>query len=118
MNCARLNFSHGDHESHAAVAKLVREAAAEARRPMAILADMQGPKMRIGRFAKGPIELSPGDRFALTTGNVEGNQEIVSVTYAKVRSSPMTFGGRSIVISTVSSSIRRTGSFELIVAMG
>jgi pyruvate kinase len=84
MNCARLNFSHGDHESHAAVAKLVREAAGEARLPMAILADMQGPKMRIGRFAKGPIELSPGDRFALTTANMEGNQELVSVTYASL----------------------------------
>jgi pyruvate kinase len=86
MNCARLNFSHGDHESHAAVAKLVREAAAEARRPMAILADMQGPKMRVGRFATGPIELSPGDRFALTAAEVEGNQEIVSVTYASLAS--------------------------------
>jgi pyruvate kinase len=84
MNCARLNFSHGNHESHAAVAKLVREAAAEARLPMAILADMQGPKMRIGRFAEGPIELSPGDRFALTTADVEGSQEIVSVTYASL----------------------------------
>jgi pyruvate kinase len=84
MNCARLNFSHGNHESHAAVAKLVREAAAEARLPMAILADMQGPKMRIGRFAEGPIELSPGDRFALTTADVEGSQKIVSVTYASL----------------------------------
>ncbi len=82
MNCARLNFSHGDHESHAAVAKLVRHAATEAQRPMAILADMQGPKMRIGRFPAGPIQLSPGDRFALTTSVVEGSQEIVSVTYA------------------------------------
>lgn len=84
MNCARLNFSHGDHESHAAVAKLVREAAAEAHSPMAILADMQGPKMRVGRFAKGPIELSPGDQFALTTADVEGNQDIVSVSYASL----------------------------------
>ena len=84
MNCARLNFSHGNHESHAAVAKLVREAAAEARLPMAILADMQGPKMRVGRFAEGPIELSRGDRFALTTADVEGSQEIVSVTYASL----------------------------------
>lgn len=81
MNCARLNFSHGDHESHARVAKLVREAAREARRPMAILADMQGPKMRIGKFAEGSIELQPGDRFALTTEDVEGNQEIVSVIH-------------------------------------
>jgi len=84
MNCARLNFSHGDRASHAAVAKRVREAAAEARRPMAILADLQGPKMRVGRFAKGPIELSAGDRFALTTAKVDGSQEIVSVTYASL----------------------------------
>jgi pyruvate kinase len=84
MNCARLNFSHGNHASHAAVAKLVREAAAEARLPMAILADLQGPKMRVGRFPGGPIELSPGDRFALTTADVEGNREIVSVTYASL----------------------------------
>jgi pyruvate kinase len=81
MNCARLNFSHGDHTSHAAMAVLVRETAREARRPMAILADLQGPKIRIGTFAAGPIELAPGDRFALTTAEVEGNQEIVSVTH-------------------------------------
>jgi pyruvate kinase len=81
MNCARLNFSHGTHESHAKITKLVREAAREARRPMAILADMQGPKMRIGKFVGGAIELSPGDRFALTTDDVEGNQRIVSVTH-------------------------------------
>ncbi len=81
MNCARLNFSHGDHESHARVAKLVRETAREARRPMAILADMQGPKMRIGTFAAGPIELVEGERFALTTRDVEGDQHIVSVVH-------------------------------------
>ncbi|MBW2543638.1 MAG: pyruvate kinase [Deltaproteobacteria bacterium] len=81
MNCARLNFSHGDHESHAATAKLVRDAARAAGRPMAILADMQGPKMRIGRFANGPVELVPGARFALTTDEVEGTQEIVSVSH-------------------------------------
>ena len=81
MSCARLNFSHGDHQSHARMAKLVREAAAEERRPMAILADMQGPKMRVGRFATGSIELTPGARFALTTAEVEGNQDIVSVTH-------------------------------------
>ena len=81
MNCARLNFSHGDHESHARVASIVREAARDARQPMAILADLQGPKMRIGKFAHGPIELAPGDRFALTTADVEGDQGIVSVTH-------------------------------------
>lgn len=81
MNCARLNFSHGDHESHARMATMVRETAREARKPMAILADMQGPKMRIGKFASGPIELRPGDRFALTTDEVEGTKEIVSVIH-------------------------------------
>lgn len=81
MNCARLNFSHGDHESHAKMAKLVRAAAARARRPMAILADMQGPKMRVGKFAEGSIELVPGARFALTTDDVEGTPDIVSVTH-------------------------------------
>ncbi len=84
MSCARLNFSHGDHESHARMAKMVREAAREARKPMAILADMQGPKMRIGKFANGPIELAPGDRFALTTKAVEGNQDIVSVIHDSI----------------------------------
>lgn len=81
MSCARLNFSHGDHESHRAVAKLVRDTSSEARRPIAILADLQGPKMRLGKFANGPIQLAPGDRFALTTEDVPGTREIVSVSY-------------------------------------
>lgn len=81
MSCARLNFSHGDHAFHAAVAALVREAASEARVPLAILADLQGPKMRIGSFSEGPIKLDQGDRFALTTEEVEGTREVVSVTY-------------------------------------
>lgn len=49
--------------------------------PLAILADLQGPKMRIGSFSEGPIKLDPGDRFALTTEEVDGTREIVSVTY-------------------------------------
>lgn len=81
MSCARLNFSHGDHESHARVAALVREAASASRMPLAILADLQGPKMRLGTFANGPIELEPGDRFALTTEDVAGTREVVSVSY-------------------------------------
>ena len=84
MSCARLNFSHGDHQSHAEVAQMVRQAAREARVPMAILADLQGPKMRIGKFASGPIELTRGDRFALTTEDVEGNQEIVSAIHDSI----------------------------------
>src|SRR5687768_11970789 len=81
MDCARLNFSHGDHGSHARMATMVREAAQRARRPLAILADLCGPKMRIGRFTAGQVELHPGDRFTLTTRDVPGTNQIVSVTY-------------------------------------
>jgi pyruvate kinase len=81
MDCARLNFSHGSHEAHAAAAKMVREAAAKARRPVAILADLCGPKMRVGRFPNGPIELVPGKRFVLTSQDVPGDSERVSHTY-------------------------------------
>jgi pyruvate kinase len=81
MDCARLNFSHGSHETHARAAAMVREAMAKAGRPLAILADLAGPKMRIGRFAEGKVELEPGQRFVLTTRDVVGTREIVSHTY-------------------------------------
>ncbi|MDB4989492.1 MAG: Pyruvate kinase [Myxococcaceae bacterium] len=81
MDCARLNFSHGEHKDHAFVARTLREVAARAGRPVAILADLSGPKMRIGRFPGGPIELVTGQPFILTTRDVPGDQNIVSVTY-------------------------------------
>ncbi|MGF1468369.1 MAG: pyruvate kinase [Sandaracinaceae bacterium] len=81
MDCARLNFSHGSHESHERIAQLVRASSAKARRPIAILADLSGPKMRIGRFAEGPIQLAAGDRFTLTTEDVPGDQTRVSHSY-------------------------------------
>ncbi|MFT3923447.1 MAG: pyruvate kinase [Myxococcales bacterium] len=81
MDCARLNFSHGSHEDHAKVARILREVAARAGRPVAILADLSGPKMRVGRFPGGPIELIPGRPFILTAREVPGDQNIVSVTY-------------------------------------
>ncbi|MDB4974243.1 MAG: Pyruvate kinase [Myxococcaceae bacterium] len=81
MDCARLNFSHGEHKDHAFVARTLREVAARAGRPIAILADLSGPKMRIGRFPGGPIELVPGQPFILTTRDVPGDQTSVSVTY-------------------------------------
>jgi pyruvate kinase len=81
LDCARLNFSHGTHESHRELAKSVRSAAQRAGRPLAILADLCGPKMRVGTFSGGPIELRPGAHFTLTTQKVDGNQERVHVTY-------------------------------------
>jgi pyruvate kinase len=82
MDCARLNFSHGTHETHAEMAKLVREAGAKARRPIAILADLCGPKIRVGKFSGGPVELREGQEFRITTEDVDGNAERVSVSYS------------------------------------
>lgn len=81
MDCARLNFSHGDHASHREMAEKVRAASARARRPLAILADLCGPKMRIGRFADGKIELKEGASFTITTRDVQGTVDEVSVSY-------------------------------------
>jgi pyruvate kinase len=81
LDCARLNFSHGTHESHRAMAQRVRAAEKRAGRPLAVLADLCGPKMRIGTFANGPIHLEPGAAFTLTTERVAGDAERVSVTY-------------------------------------
>ena len=81
MDCARLNFSHGTHETHARTAAMVRAAAAKAGRPLAILADLCGPKMRVGRFPGGPVELIEGAPFTLTTRDVPGDVNGVSVSY-------------------------------------
>ena len=61
MDVARLNFSHGSHADHEMVYKLVREAAKDTGRAVAVLADLQGPKIRLGRFADGPHEWRTGD---------------------------------------------------------
>lgn len=81
LDCARLNFSHGNHESHRELAQRVREAAQRAGRPLAILADLCGPKMRIGHFKDGSIELKEGQRFILTSQKVEGDEERVYMSY-------------------------------------
>lgn len=84
MDCARLNFSHGTHESHAALAKMVRAAAAENRKPVALLGDLCGPKMRVGKFPGGPVDLVPGARFTLTTRDVPGDSTQVSQSYERL----------------------------------
>ncbi|MDR3089899.1 MAG: pyruvate kinase [Desulfobulbaceae bacterium] len=80
MNIARLNFSHGDFSVHGDVIKRIRAASEKTGLPVAIMADLPGPKIRIGTFAEEPIELAIGDRFTLTTEEIVGNQEIVSVS--------------------------------------
>ena len=81
MNMARLNLSHGGYEEHQNRLNRVREAAAEAGVPIAILVDLQGPKIRLARFKDGPHDLSRGDVFTITTDEIEGTKERVGTTY-------------------------------------
>ena len=81
MNMARLNLSHGSYEEHQGRLDRVREAAKIAGKPIAILVDLQGPKIRLGRFADGPHELARGDIFTITTDEIVGTKERVSTTF-------------------------------------
>ena len=81
MNVARLNFSHGDFTGHKKVIENLREAARTAGRRLAILADLPGPKIRIGQFVQEPVELKSGDPFTLTTEGVGGDSRRVTVSF-------------------------------------
>jgi pyruvate kinase len=81
MNMARLNLSHGGHDEHQKRLDLVRAAAKKANKEVAILVDLQGPKIRLGRFSSGPHELSRGDTFTITTDDIAGTKDKVSTTY-------------------------------------
>ena len=81
MNMARLNLSHGSYEEHQARLDSVRNAAKAAGRPVAILVDLQGPKIRLARFKAGPHDLARGDIFTITVDDVEGTKERVGTTY-------------------------------------
>ena len=82
MNIVRLNFSHGDFASHGETIQKVRAASRSTKRRVAIMADLPGPKMRIGELEKEPIELESADPFTLTTEDIIGNQTRVSVSFA------------------------------------
>jgi pyruvate kinase len=81
VDVARLNMSHGDHPLHDAAYRNIRAAATELGREVGIMADLQGPKIRLGRFADGPHVLAAGDRFTITTRDVVGTGEICSTTF-------------------------------------
>ena len=81
MDVARLNMSHGSHADHERSYRLVRKASDATRRGVGIFADLQGPKIRLGRFAGGPVELDAGAAFTLTTRDVPGDVKICSTTY-------------------------------------
>jgi pyruvate kinase len=84
MNVARLNFSHGDVAEHQAVIGRIREASRTTGRRVAIMADLPGPKIRLGQFAEEPVKLRVGDIFTLTTEEIEGTGDRVSVTFAEL----------------------------------
>src|SRR4051794_1589545 len=81
LNVARLNFSHGDFSRHGEVIKRIRDAARETGRRVAIMADLPGPKMRLGKIDPEPIQLVPGDHFSLTSENIVGNEKRVSMSF-------------------------------------
>src|SRR5690606_2266547 len=100
MNVARLNFSHGSHEDHRQVYEMVRAAAKESGRAVGILADLQGPKIRLGKFAAGPVEWRTGDVGRITVDDAQGTHDRASTTYkglandAKPGDSPLVDDGK------------------------
>jgi pyruvate kinase len=81
MNVARFNFSHGTHEDHAVRIKQVRDAAEAVKVPVAIMLDTKGPELRMGTFVDKKVTLNAGEPFTITTRDVPGTTEIVSVNY-------------------------------------
>ncbi|QTX04641.1 pyruvate kinase [Agromyces archimandritae] len=81
VDVARMNLSHGSYDVHEAVYANVRKAASDSKRAVAVLVDLQGPKIRLGTFADGPHELNEGDVFTITTEDVPGTRELVGTTF-------------------------------------
>jgi pyruvate kinase len=81
MDVARLNFSHGTQGEHSVVYNTVRQIAAERGRAVGVLADLQGPKIRLGRFADGPVFWAEGEQIVITTAACAGDHDRVSTTY-------------------------------------
>jgi pyruvate kinase len=96
MDVARINFSHGDLESHARVIQILRKTAQELNRPITILQDLSGPKIRTGEIKSGEINLVQGKQFILTTDDIQGTDKIVSVNYSDLPHCAKT-GGRILL---------------------
>ncbi len=84
MDAARLNFSHGDRRDHRNRIRLIRQEAARAGKQIAIIQDLQGPKLRVGEMRNGAVGLKRGDEVTLTTRTVVGTTELLSVTYPRL----------------------------------
>ncbi len=96
MDVARMNFSHGDHASHLVTLKLIEKVRDELGLPVAALLDTKGPEIRLGDFKEGKVLLKKGDYFTLTTREIEGTQDIVSITYKNLPRD-VKVGGRILI---------------------
>ena len=81
MDVARLNFSHGNHDEHRQVIEMIRKGGQECQKPIAIMQDLQGPKIRVQDFEHGQVELKTGSEFILTSRPLIGNEKIASVSF-------------------------------------
>jgi pyruvate kinase len=81
MDVARLNLSHGSYADHEEIYRRVREASDETGHGVGIFVDLQGPKIRLGKFKEGSSRLQTGQSFTITTREVAGNNELASTTY-------------------------------------
>src|SRR6201984_2681122 len=81
LDVARLDMSHGEHDAHRAAYEAVRAASDASGRSVGVLVDLQGPKIRLGRFAAGPVTLAEGQEFTITGEDVPGDQGEVFVSY-------------------------------------
>ncbi|HDP98732.1 MAG TPA: pyruvate kinase [bacterium] len=84
MNVARLNFSHGSHDDHARLAKIIRETAGELNKPVAVLQDLQGPKLRVGKMKNGSIQLKTGAKIKISIRDIIGDETTISTTYEQL----------------------------------
>jgi pyruvate kinase len=84
MNVARLNFSHGTHDEHLKKIKTIRDIAEKLKQPVAILQDLAGPKIRVGKMKEGGVELRRGEKFILTNREIVGDEKRASVTYSSL----------------------------------
>jgi len=81
LDVARLNLSHGNHEDHLRAYQRVRAGSDATGRSVGVLADLQGPKIRLGTFAAGPVRLNPGEEFVITTDDIPGTAHEAATTY-------------------------------------
>jgi pyruvate kinase len=81
VDVARMNLSHGSYDVHEGIYNTVRKVALDLGKPVGVFVDLQGPKIRLGKFANGPVTLEKGDVFKITIDDTEGNQDICSTTF-------------------------------------